>query len=114
MSLQVRTIEKDNPSLVFDNYQMELEVNNEIQKFELWDTAGKFRYLESWLVGQEEYEQLRPLSYPDTDIFLICYSIADRISFNNVEKWKKEQAISETQKYRPDLFKNYLESQKLD
>ena len=28
----------------------------------------------------------------------------------NIEKWKKEKSISETQKYRPDLFKSYLES----
>lgn len=27
----------------------------------------------------------------------------------NIEKWKKEQSISETQKYRPDLFKSYLD-----
>lgn len=32
----------------------------------------------------------------------------------NIEKWKKEQAISETQKYRPDLFKDYLESRNLN
>ena len=44
------------------------------------------------LVGQEAYDQLRPLSYPDTDIFLIAYSCFSvdltfsRNSFNNVEK----------------------------
>ncbi len=27
----------------------------------------------------------------------------------NIEKWKKEHSISETQKYRPDLFKSYLD-----
>lgn len=32
----------------------------------------------------------------------------------NIEKWKKEQAISETKKFRPDLFKNYLDSQNLN
>ena len=77
MFLQVSFIEKNNPSLVFDNYQMELEVNNEIQKFELWDTAGIVLFLFLLRIGQEEYEQLRPLSYPDTYIFLICYSIAE-------------------------------------
>ena len=77
MFLQVSIFEMDNLSLVFDNYQMELEINNEIQKFELWDTAGMILFLFLLRIGQEEYEQLRPLSYPDTDIFLICYSIAE-------------------------------------
>ena len=28
-------------------------------------------------IGQEAYDQLRPLSYPDTDIFLIAYSCVE-------------------------------------
>jgi small GTP-binding protein len=47
---------------------------------ELWDTAG-----------QEEYDRVRPLSYPNTDVFLVCFSINSRSSFNNVrDKWMVE------------------------
>ncbi len=32
--------------------------------------------LEVWdSVGQDDYDRLRPLSYPQTDIFLICFSV---------------------------------------
>ena len=33
---------------------------------------------------QEDYDRLRPLSYPDTDVILICYSIDSPDSLQNV------------------------------
>ncbi|CAI4049693.1 hypothetical protein SKDZ_14G1440 [Saccharomyces kudriavzevii ZP591] len=51
-----------------------------LYKINLWDTAG-----------QEDYDRLRPLCYPQTDIFLICFSVSEHASFANVtEKWLPE------------------------
>ena len=41
--------------------------------------------------GQEDYDRLRPLSYPQTDVFLVCFSVTTPASFENVkEKWFPE------------------------
>jgi len=65
---------------VFDNYVVDLNVNDQIVELLLWDTAG-----------QEEYDQLRPVSYPKTDIFLVCFSMVSKSSYDNVTtKWYPE------------------------
>ena len=43
------------------------------------------------MAGQEDYDRLRPLSYPQTDVFLICFSIVSPSSFENAKtKWWPE------------------------
>lgn len=43
------------------------------------------------ITGQEDYDRLRPLSYPQTDVFLVCFSVTSPASFENVkEKWFPE------------------------
>lgn len=49
--------------------------------------------------GQPEYDRLRPLSYPGTNVLLICFSITEPDSFQNViEKW-----FPEIQHYCPNI-----------
>ena len=48
---------------------------------------------------QEDYDQLRPLAYPKTDVFLICFAINNKTSFDNItDKW-----IPEIKKHCPDV-----------
>lgn len=41
--------------------------------------------------GQEDYDRLRPLSYPDTDVILMCFSVDMQDSLENIQaKWVPE------------------------
>ncbi|KAK3516139.1 hypothetical protein QTP70_005416 [Hemibagrus guttatus] len=45
----------------------------------------------SQVINMEDYNQLRPLSYPNTDVFLICFSVVNPASYYNVqEEWVPE------------------------
>ncbi|XP_053393130.1 ras-related C3 botulinum toxin substrate 1-like isoform X2 [Mercenaria mercenaria] len=65
---------------VFDTYQANVRVDGRVCSLSLWDTAG-----------QHEFDRLRPLSYPQTDVFLICFSLVARDSYENVkQQWYPE------------------------
>jgi len=66
--------------IITDNYSANVMVDGKAVNLGLWDTAG-----------QEDYDRLRPLSYPQTDVFLIAFSIISQSSFENVKsKWHPE------------------------
>ena len=45
--------------------------------------------------GQEDYERIRPLSYPHTNVFLVCFSIVGPTSYQNVlEKVTKASVLA--------------------
>ena len=53
-----------NVPTIHENYVGDVEVDGLIVKLALWDTAGV-----------EDYDRLRPLSYPDSHVVLLSFSV---------------------------------------
>ena len=49
---------------VFENYVEIMSIENQTVELSLWDTAG-----------QEDFDRLRSLSYADTHVVMICFSV---------------------------------------
>ena len=66
---------------VFDNYSHHCQLDGESYDVGLWDTGGG-----------EDYPRLRPLSYPDTDVFILLFAVDNSItSFEEIHSyWWRE------------------------
>ncbi|NXH17376.1 RHOF protein, partial [Bucco capensis] len=65
---------------VFEKYTTIVTVGKKEVTLNLYDTAG-----------QEDCDRLRPLSYQNTNVVLICYSVMNPTSYENVAaKWYPE------------------------
>ncbi|XP_065920342.1 ras-related C3 botulinum toxin substrate 1-like isoform X2 [Dysidea avara] len=63
-----------------ENFCVNITVEDKSINLGLFDAAG-----------QENYDKLRPLSYPQTDVCLMCFSLVDPNSFENIkELWHPE------------------------
>lgn len=81
------TFEAGSPKMEFTsagggNFVADIDYEGKSVELALWDTAG-----------QEDYDRLRPLSYPDTDVVLICYGIGKPDSLENVPDKVRESAL---------------------
>ncbi|KAI0955144.1 hypothetical protein AcW1_006812 [Taiwanofungus camphoratus] len=73
---------------VFENYVHDLYVDDQLVELSLWDTAG-----------QEEFDRLRSLSYAETHVVMLCFSVDNPTSLENIEaKW-----IDEVLEYCPGV-----------
>jgi len=65
---------------VHDSYAANVMVDGKPVQLGLWDTPG-----------DEDYDRIRPLSYPQADVVLVLFSIMSSSSFENVaSKWMPE------------------------
>ncbi|KAK0107441.1 Rho GTPase [Cadophora gregata f. sp. sojae] len=65
---------------VFDNYAVTVMIGDEPYTLGIFDTTG-----------QESYERLRPLSYPQTDVFMIVISTSNRSHYKSArDTWAPE------------------------
>lgn len=76
---------------LFDNWFKNIDLEgeeNEGVRLGLYDTAG-----------QEDYDNIRNMSYPDTNVFIVTYSVDNKNSYENIKsKW-----IPELRQYCPDV-----------
>ncbi|KAF3849132.1 hypothetical protein F7725_015629 [Dissostichus mawsoni] len=71
--------EKYAPS-VFEKYVTTISLGAKEIKLNLYDTAG-----------QDDYDRLRPLSYQEADLILVCFDVTNPTSYENVLiKWHPE------------------------
>ena len=80
---------------IFDTYVADIQVDGKTVNFH-WnllsiDTFSQIDLALFDTAGQEDYDRLRPLSYPDTSVVLICFSVDSPVSLNSVtERWIPE------------------------
>ncbi|KAJ5076522.1 hypothetical protein M0811_06102 [Anaeramoeba ignava] len=64
----------------YDECTVEINISGRNVTIEFWDPTGG-----------EDYDRLRPLSYPGTDVFLLFFSIAYPDSYENIlQRWVPE------------------------
>ena len=66
-------------TLGFQFFSFHVKINDKIIKLQIWDTCG-----------QEIYRSLITNFYRSTSLAIICYSVTDRQSFNEIEIWLKQ------------------------
>eukprot|EP01095_Lingulamoeba_sp_RSL-Kostka_P008288 TRINITY_DN273_c0_g1_i3.p1 TRINITY_DN273_c0_g1~~TRINITY_DN273_c0_g1_i3.p1 ORF type:complete len:200 (+),score=71.60 TRINITY_DN273_c0_g1_i3:226-825(+) len=63
------------PGTIFDNSSYRFEISEKEYDITFFETAG-----------QEDFDRLRPLSYPQTDIFFLMYSVDNPSSYETIQK----------------------------
>jgi len=72
----------------FDNYSAQYELEGRSIALGLWDTAG-----------QSDFAKMRPISYKQTDVYLVFFSVVNPTSFENV----RDHWIHEVREHSPNV-----------
>jgi len=80
MSYSSKSFSYEYVPTIFDNYHAVLLIDKKAYNFGMWDTAG-----------QEQYDKLRTACYPNTDVFVLCFSLVQPGSMSNIKyRWYPE------------------------
>lgn len=71
---------------VLDCYKTEVKIDNRPLTLQIWYYNTEILTFNRDSAGQDDYSRLRPLGYTDADVFLLCYSIADRNTYQNIDQ----------------------------
>ena len=58
----------------------------------------------SYSFFQHDYEGVREFSYKDSEVYILCYSVADRDSFKNIKEFWAPEAKSHMKRKRPTIL----------
>ena len=79
------TLEQISNITIFENYVADIEVDGKHVELALWDTGG-----------DESFDRIRPLAYPDSHVILICFNIANPDSLDNVQEKVRGKLLNTT------------------
>jgi len=63
----------------FADYYSTMTLDDKDFELSVWDTNAS-----------AEYEHIRPLNFAKTDIFLLCFSVVEGVTLENIAKWSRE------------------------
>ena len=79
IALSGEPLPEDYEPTIFKNYKHDFQYNGQNIEMHLWDTSG-----------QEEYDRLRPMSYAKCDIAVLIFSLNNKKTLTNLDKYVKE------------------------
>ena len=80
----------------FDKFLVTKDISGSLFNLTVWDTSGS-----------ASFDTVRPLSYGEADIFIICFKISDPLSLYNVKsRWMPEiRKLSKVDSSSIDMMK---------